>query len=159
MQTSQDTPILRFQTFVVALLLFAIFGVLGYILTAFGGSVDKDPRAGIRHEAREAARQSSADILAPIGWIEPKPEQLEAAAAALVSRPSAGPSSVVVPGSPTAIQQASAQPAEEPEGENSAEPADESGESGESAPSDEPTPSDLPDPSDESDPSDAPPAN
>ena len=113
MDTPQDNPIIRLQTFVVALLLFAIFGVLGYLLTAFGGSVGEDPGAGLRLEARAAAEQSSAEILEPVGWVSPGPDQLEAAAAAIAARPAVAPSEIVVPGSPTAIEQGSAAAPEE----------------------------------------------
>jgi hypothetical protein len=131
METSQDTSILRFQTLVVALLLFAIFGVLAYLLTAFGGSPDQDPRAGLRLEARAAAEQASAEILEPIGWVEPDAARIESAAAAVAARPAPAPTSIVVPGSPTAIEQAAAAPPAD-ESDDPADPSDESGESGES---------------------------
>lgn len=145
MDTPQDTPILRLQTFVVALLLFAIFGVLAFIMTSFGGPADPDPRAGLRIDARAAAEESSANVLEPIGWLRPDKDQLTAAAAVVGDRGEPAPTEFVVPGSPTAIKQAAAQPDEAAEEENGEETPEE--------PS-EPTPSDESDESDESDPSD-----
>ena len=153
MDTPQDTPILRFQTFVVGLLLFAIFGVLAFILTSFGGPADQDPRAGLRLEARATADQASAEVLEPIGWLRPDRDQLTAAAAVVAERGEAAPSEIVVPGSPTAIRQMAAQPpAEEDEPAENDEQAPETTEPAEAedaAPSAEPDESDPSDPSDE----------
>lgn len=125
MDTPQDTPILRLQTFVVALLLFAIFGVLAFIMTSFGGPADPDPRAGLRIDARTAAEESSANVLEPIGWLRPDTDQLTAAAAVVGDRGEPAPTEFVVPGSPTAIKQAAAQPDEEAEEENGEENGEE----------------------------------